>query len=220
MYDNGLAAMAAIHDTPIDDLSATFDRPDLGSTLVEQHVRYVEELFRWATGGASNPVIEAGLAWLTEHAPTEPVKPCLCWGDGRLGNLAFANDLSVTAVFDWEAATIAVPEYDLGWWRFAMRHHSDGMGLPLPAGFPSGDAVIERFEAISGRAVRDFPFWEILNGVRFCCIVARGASLMIAGGLLPAGTQMALSNPATRVLGEILGVEVPAGDAVYYVGNR
>jgi hypothetical protein len=94
------------------------------------------------------------------------------------------------------------------------------MGLPLPAGFPSGDAVIERFEAISGRAVRDFPFWEILNGVRFCCIVARGASLMIAGGLLPAGTQMALSNPATRVLGEILGVEVPAGDAVYYVGNR
>jgi aminoglycoside phosphotransferase (APT) family kinase protein len=220
MYDNGLAAMAAVHTTPIDDLRAGFDRPDLGATLVEQHLRYVEQMFAWASAGAANPVIEAGLKWLRAHPAAEPEQPCLCWGDGRLGNFLFADDLSVNAVVDWEASTIAVPEYDLGWWRFAMRHHSEGMGLPLPAGFPSGEAIVERFEALSGRPTRDLRFWEILNGVRFCCIVARGASLLIAGGMLPPDAPMAINNPATRILAEMLGVEVPAGDAAYYVGNR
>jgi aminoglycoside phosphotransferase (APT) family kinase protein len=220
MYENALAAMASVHQVPVDGLAAAFDRPDLGSTLVERHVRYVEQMAAWATGGAANPVIEAGLQWLVEHRPASPANPCLCWGDGRLGNLVFADDLSVTAVLDWEASTIAVPEYDLGWWRFAMRHHSEGMGLALPPGFPRGDAVVDLFEQLSRRRTENLQFWEMLNGVRFCCIVARGASLMIAGGKLPPGSRMALNNPGTRVLASMLGIEPPAGDGEYYVGNR
>jgi aminoglycoside phosphotransferase (APT) family kinase protein len=222
MYDNSLAAMAAVHAIDVDSMSlrSAFNRPDLGATLVAQHVGYVASMVDWACGGAPNPVIDAGLAWLRTNQPAEPDRPCLCWGDGRLGNVMFADDLSVAAVLDWEAATIAVPEYDLGWWRFAMRHHSDGMGLPLPPGFPPDDEVPGRFEKISGRSQRDVEFWEILNGVRFCCIVARGASLMIAGGLLPPDTQMAVNNPGTRVLADILGIPAPTGESAYYVGNR
>lgn len=222
MYDNSLAAMAAVHTIDVDTtgLWSAFDRPDLGATLVAQHVGYVESMAKWARGGAPNPVIDAGLAWLRANQPATSARPCLCWGDGRLGNVMFADDLSVAAVLDWEAATIAVPEYDLGWWRFAMRHHSDGMGLPLPPGFPPDDEVSDRFETISGRTLRDVEFWEVLNGVRFCCIVARGASLMIAGGLLPPDAPMAINNPGTRVLADIIGIPSPTGESAYYVGNR
>jgi aminoglycoside phosphotransferase (APT) family kinase protein len=222
MYDNSLTAMAAVHaiDAETTGLLPAFDRPDLGATLVAQHVGYVASMAGWACGGAPNPVIDAGLAWLRANQPADTGRPCLCWGDGRLGNVMFAEDLSVAAVLDWEAATIAVPEYDLGWWRFAMRHHSDGMGLPLPPGFPPDDEVSARFEAISGRPMHDAKFWEILNGVRFCCIVARGASLMIAGGLLPPDAPMAVNNPGTRVLADILGIPAPEGESAYYVGNR
>jgi aminoglycoside phosphotransferase (APT) family kinase protein len=222
LHDNSLAAMAAVHTMPVEDLGleAAFVRPDLGTTLVEQHLGYVEAMFEWATSGAANPVIEAGLAWLRANPPKTPERACLCWGDGRMGNLVFNDDLSVAAVLDWEAATIAVPEYDLGWWRFAMRHHSDGMGLPLPLGFPANEELPARFEQISGRTLQDLRFWEVLNGVRFCCIVARGASLMIAGGMLPPDAPMAVNNPGTRVLADILGIPSPAGEAAYYVGNR
>ncbi|CQD17867.1 phosphotransferase [Mycobacterium lentiflavum] len=222
MYDNSLAAMAAVHAMDVDatGLRSAFDRPDLGDTLVTQHVGYVASMVDWACGGAPNPVIDAGLTWLRANQPAATGRPCLCWGDGRLGNVMFADDLSVAAVLDWEAATIAVPEYDLGWWRFAMRHHSDGMGLPLPPGFPPDDEVSGRFETISGRTLRDVEFWEVLNGVRFCCIVARGASLMIAGGLLPPDTPMAVNNPGTRVLADILRIPAPEGESAYYVGNR
>lgn len=222
MYDNSLVAMAALHAIDVDatGLRPAFDRPDLGDTLVAQHVGYVASMVDWACGGAPNPVIDAGLAWLNANQPAGTGRPCLCWGDGRLGNVMFADDLSVAAVLDWEAATIAVPEYDLGWWRFAMRHHSDGMGFPLPQGFPSDEEISGRFETISGQSLRDVEFWEILNGVRFCCIVARGASLMIAGGLLPPDTSMAVNNPGTRVLADILGIPAPQGESAYYVGNR
>ncbi|BDB44209.1 MULTISPECIES: phosphotransferase family protein [Mycobacterium] len=222
MYDNSLAAMAAVHAIDVDatGLRSAFARPDLGDTLVAQHVGYVASMVDWACGGRPNPVIDAGLAWLRANQPAEPDRSCLCWGDGRLGNVMFADDLSVAAVLDWEAATVAVPEYDLGWWRFAMRHHSDGMGLPLPPGFPPDDEVSARFAAISGQNLADVEFWEILNGVRFCCIVARGASLMIAGGLLPPDAPMAVNNPGTRVLADILGIPAPTGQSAYYVGNR
>lgn len=222
LYDNSLAAMAAVHDIDVQatGLLASFARPDLGDTLIAQHVGYVASMVKWACGETTNPVIDAGLAWLHDNQPPEPVRACLCWGDGRLGNLMYRDDLSVAAVLDWEAATVAVPEYDLGWWRFAMRHYSDGMGLTLPPGFPPDDEVAARYESISGRTLQDELFWEVLNGVRFCSIIARGASLMVARGLLPADTQMATNNPGTRVLADIIGIEAPAGDADYYVGNR
>ncbi|WP_197515407.1 phosphotransferase family protein [Mycobacterium sp. E1747] len=222
LYENSLRAMAGVHEIDIDDLEirSAFERPDLGDTLVAQHVGHVESMAHWACGDTPNPVIDAGMAWLRANQPTQTAQACLCWGDGRLGNLMYNDDLSVVAVLDWEAATIAVPEYDLGWWRFAMRHYSDGMGLELPPGFPPDHEVAARFEAITGRPLQDAQFWEVLNGVRFCCIVARGASLMIAAGLLPPDTQMAVNNPGTRVLADIIGVSVPSGDSAYYVGNR
>lgn len=52
MYDNSLAAMAAVHAMDVDatGLRSAFDRPDLGDTLVTQHVGYVASMVDWACG--------------------------------------------------------------------------------------------------------------------------------------------------------------------------
>ena len=219
LYDNGLAAMAAVHalDTGALALDDVFPRGDPIAT----GLAYWREFFAWATAGAANPLIEAGLAWLESHRPAAPRHPTLCWGDARLGNLLLDDDQAVTAVLDWEMATLSAPEFDLGWWLFAMRHHSDGMGIPQPPGFPGHDEAVARFEQASGgRPVQDLRFWEVFAGVRFCSIVARGATLMIAGGAIPKDSQMAINNPGTRILAELLELPAPTGDADYYVGNR
>ena len=40
--------------------------------------------------------------------------PVLLWGDVRLGNVIFGDDLAPIAVLDWDMASIGAPEHDIG----------------------------------------------------------------------------------------------------------
>ena len=48
----------------------------------------------------------------------------LSWGDGRIGNMMFQN-IDVVAVLDWEMASVAPPEVDLGWMCYLHRFFHD-----------------------------------------------------------------------------------------------
>jgi aminoglycoside phosphotransferase (APT) family kinase protein len=58
---------------------------------------------------------------------------------------------------------------------FTTRHHTEGIGAPLPEGFLDRAATIARYEEITGHRVEDIDYYEVLGGVRLAIIMVRAA---------------------------------------------
>jgi aminoglycoside phosphotransferase (APT) family kinase protein len=215
LYDNALQALAAIHR--VDWRAAGLDVLQHG---LDEQLAYWERTFAWAANGESNPTVEAAFEWIHANRPADAASPVLNWGDARLGNILFADDLSVAAALDWEMAALGSPELDLGWWTFLIRNHTDAIGAPLPAGFPDRQATIARYEELTGHTVEHLEFYEAFAGLRLAIIMHRAGNLMIGAGLLPPGAPMKLNNPCSQLLAGLLGLPAPDGSVQSFVGNR
>jgi aminoglycoside phosphotransferase (APT) family kinase protein len=221
LADNGLRELVKLHALPIDELGLDFlARPELGDTPVEQELAFYRNYHRWAAEDEPHPLIESAFAWLSSNLPAEHGPMVLSWGDARIGNMMFADDLSVVGVFDWEMASLARPEQDLGWWLFMHRHHTEGFGLPHPEGFPTREQVITRYEELARREVADIEYYEALAALRGSVILVRLARMMIDAGRLPADSGMAHNNGASRILADLLGLPAPDGAGVSLISKR
>lgn len=195
LADNGLRELVRLHALDVDELGLRFlERPELGHTPLEQELAFYARYCRWAADGDTHPLIESAFAWLSRSRPAEHGPVVLSWGDARIGNMMFADDLSVAGVFDWEMASLARPELDLGWWLFMHRHHTEG--------------------------VADIEYYETLAALRGSVIMVRLARMMIDAGLVPAGSGMAHNNGASRILADLPGLAAPEGAGVALIGKR
>ena len=220
LFDNGLDALARIHDIDWRALKLDFlDSPENGSGLDAQ-LKFWNEIFEWAAEGEPNPTIESALAWLSDNKPSDAADKVLNWGDARIGNLIFSDELAVAAVLDWEMVTLASRELELGWWLFLIRHHTEGIGIPLPDGVPDAAQTISRYEQITGHQVKDIEYYEIFAGTRLAIIMVRAAHMMIQAGLLPPEAPMAINNPASQLVAKLLDLPAPSGDTTSFIGNR
>jgi aminoglycoside phosphotransferase (APT) family kinase protein len=107
--------------------------------------------------------------WLAEHLPQSP-PATVVHGDYRLGNTMFAAvaPARLSAILDWEMATIGDPLADIGYmmihWvqaddpptRFAL--HS----VTSRPGFPTRRGLVARYEELSGRSVKDLDWYVAL----------------------------------------------------------
>ena len=220
MYNNGLHALAYIHTVDWQDLGLEFlSRPELGATGVEQKLTHYQQTYAWAAGARRYPTIEAALRWASDNLPTgEP--NVLCHGDARLANIVYADDLSVASVLDWELSTLGSPELDLGWWLFVMRHHTEGIGAPLPEGLPTAEQTIAYYERLTGHTVEHIHFYEVFAAIFLSVTMIQVANVLTAAGLLPAGSTMAESNPATHILASLLGLPAPDAASSTFIGKR
>lgn len=220
LYDNGLAQVAAVHAVDWRGLGFEFmDKPQFGRTGIEQQMGILQNLNDRILQGRPNATIDPAMAWLRANLP-EDDELVLSWGDSRQGNILFDADLSVTALLDWEMATIGSRELDLGIWLYVQRLYTEAIGLPLPPGFPDAAGTIERYVALTGYEPRNIDFYETMGCVRSSIIMVRFADLMDEGGILPEGSQMRECNPATQLLATMRGLPVPEGVASSYVGQR
>ena len=90
-------------------------------------------------------------------------------GDYRLGNVMFTGD-RLSAIFDWELATIGDPLADIGYLlatyaaarrpRQHRRLAHDGHA-PTPASRPA-TTLVARYEERSGRSMTDVPWYTTL----------------------------------------------------------
>ena len=93
-------------------------------------------------------------------------------GDFRLGNTLFASETParLAAVLDWEMATIGDPLADIGYLCMMWSESSDPRGglrehlgkVTRAEGFPTRAELIERYEAGSGRSMRDARWYTTL----------------------------------------------------------
>lgn len=221
MHRNALEVLAGVHAADPTSLGLRFlDDSRFGPTGLEQQIARWYDFYEWVASGGSSPTIETGFDWVRENRSSEDEEIVLNWGDPRVGNCLFATDGSVAAALDWEMATLASPQTDLAWWLFMQRHHTEGIGAPLPDGIPDRDATIAIYEELAGRTVADMEFHEAFAALRSAVLMVRIGSLMIAGGALPDGHPMPYANPASTLLAELIGIPAPEGATQSFLGDR
>ena len=132
----------------------------------------------------------------------------LSWGDSRLGNIIW-QDYRPAAVVDWEACALSPTEADVGWWLMFDRMSFDELGAARMEGFPTREEMIEIYEEVSGREVRDPHYWEVFGAMRFCAIFIGLGDRMTDAGLIPPELDMAVANMVTQALADLLGIDNP-----------
>ncbi len=180
-----------------------------GASPLERHLDYYRAFLAWAWDDKPHPTCTPALEWLYQNRPRDPEPVALCWGDARIGNMVF-RDHRCVAVLDWEMARLGSPEEDLAWWIFLDRHHSEGVGVPRLAGFPSREETVARYEEWSGHRVRHLDYYERFAAMRFSVIMARLAKQMQAYGVLPRDSDFGVTNPCSRLLTVLLDLPDPA----------
>lgn len=222
MFENGLAALVEVHRTDTSRLPSELlghpNRAAGGATA--QHVEYWREFFVFCRNGKAHRVVETALGWLTDNLPEHESALGLVWGDARPGNMLFDDDCRVTAVLDWELLGLGPAELDLGWFAFLNRMYTEGIGIPIPDGMPSQDALLARYGELAGRPLRHTDYYEILAGTRLSIVMMRLAHMLVDKGLMPADHPMPTTNPASIVLAGLLGIDPPGSEAGWVTGHR
>jgi len=212
VVDSGLDALTQIHRTDWRALGLDFlDKPQYGAPGIDQQIAYYERSFEWAAQGRPQPIAEAALDWVKANKPTGAQHIALAWGDARINNQMFDDAGNVLAVFDWEMVTLADPMMDLAWWLFLDRHHSEGLGVPRLAGFPSHEETVARYELLMGRSAEHLDYYEVFAGFRFAVVMIRVIAMAVAFELLPPDTDMGTNNIVTTLLGRQLGLPSSVG---------
>jgi aminoglycoside phosphotransferase (APT) family kinase protein len=198
VLDAGLGAMAAIHRVDWERAGLGFlDRPEHGDGALAQELGYWRAYLDWARGDEHFGALETIWEWCVAHRPPEPSARGLVWGDARLGNMVYAEDLSVRAVFDWEMALLGPAELDLGWYLF-LEQLALQFTKPLP-GFSEPDDMVVKYEEQLGRRLEHLDWYETWGGFRAACIQIPLVTLAHAHGEAPDLTGRG-ENPLTAAL--------------------
>lgn len=198
VMDAGLEAMARIHHVDVDRAGLSFlDRPEHGTTPLDQELGYWRAYLDWASGTERFDALETIWEWCAANRPPEPAAAGLAWGDARLGNLIYGGDLGVRAVMDWEMAVLGPPELDVGWFVFLERLAlSFTDGLP---GFLDPDGMVTAYERHLGRPLEHLHWYETWGGFRAACIQVPLVTLAYERGEAPDLDGRA-ENPLTTAL--------------------
>ncbi len=202
MLDAGMQALASVH--AVDWRSVGLDwllTPTVEPTTAHQ-LDVWEAYGARELDGRHHPQWSRALAWLRQEVPTGSA-PTLCWGDPRPGNVIW-RDHRPACLTDFEAACIAPPELDLGWWLMSDRWAHEISGAPRLPGEPTRPAQVEAYEAASGRSMGATAWWEVFAALRYTAIVVRVMNRMVARGHMPADNTIWLDNPASACLTHLL----------------
>ncbi len=201
LVHSGLSAMAAVHT--IDWRVAGFEWLDTsGAPSMSHQVKIYRDFAEAELKGREHRVLMDALDWLDRTQPDAEVG--ISWGDARTGNMIF-DDFECKAVVDWEAASIAPCEADIGWWIMFDRQSFEQMGVDRLPGIPTLKEQVAYYEECRGRKIAgDIHYWETFAVARFCTIYIHLADRMAEAGLIPADQNMAVNNFVTDQLAEMI----------------
>jgi len=179
LQDETVRTLAALHGIP--DAAEIFGYLDPGGagSPLRRHVEAAKRYHKWVMAdtpaGVRSPLIERAFGWLEDHWPATESAPTISWGDARIGNVLY-HDFTPVAVLDWEMASIAPPEVDLGWmvfWHRFFQDLADTYGLPGMPDFMRKDDVIDTYRAAGGTDPTDVEFFVTYAAVRSATVLWR-----------------------------------------------
>jgi aminoglycoside phosphotransferase (APT) family kinase protein len=160
MYEQLVDTLAELHTIDVEaaDL-ADFGKP--GNYFERQVARWTRQYRDSQTDYL--PPMERLIAFLPETVP-EQSRTSIVHGDYRIDNVLFDGDGSLSAVLDWELATLGDPLADFSYLAMQWAMPADGAaglaGLDLAAlGIPTLDEIVELYSARSGVPVAGSLDW-------------------------------------------------------------
>lgn len=165
---DGLAALGRI-DYRAAGL-ADFGKPD--GYLERQVERWRKQIQSYGQhegwpGASKLPHLAAIEDWLDRNRP-EQSAPGILHGDFHIANVMFAPDAPrLSAIIDWELATIGDPLLDLGWMIATWPTPEDEPMAPIFSvrpwqGFPTADELVDRYRQGSERELSAIDWYVVL----------------------------------------------------------
>lgn len=145
---------------------------DLGKPIgyVERQVlNWGKQYLKAATHNV--PAAHEVIKWLDENKPKKHDN-CLIHNDYKYDNVVFKDDSwnEITAVLDWEMATLGDPLMDLGtslgYWTLTSDPEFLQQGIPSPtlfSGNPKRSEIVELYEEKSGRSTNQILFYYVFG---------------------------------------------------------
>ena len=198
MYDNGLRALASLHRIDdADTLGFLRGGPRSNSTALQRYLNELGTWYEWCSGDlrvGADTLAEAFRVIIGSAPDTDA--ETVVWGDARVGNMCFGDDLEVAALFDWEGATTGPPDIDVGWWLMFERFLCESLGFTRMPGVPDDDEVVARYVAFGGRLTGHVAYYQLLASFALSLINNRLSGLLIRDGF---DSDTALGYPRTAV---------------------
>ena len=154
VHEAFVAAVAATHRADLVHAAGVPARDN------EAEIDFWADYLDWSSAGSPLSALVDALDWCRAHRPETESEPVLLWGDVRLGNVIFGDDLAPLAVLDWDMTSIGVREHDVAWFTMLESTMRSLFGKHL-AGFPDRDRddravrVAQRTHTAGLRVVRD-----------------------------------------------------------------
>jgi aminoglycoside phosphotransferase (APT) family kinase protein len=178
-----------VADTLVDIHSIDVDAVGLGN-LGKREDYVARQLHRWQGQWEKSKSRELGvvdevhdrlMARIPDQGPATIVH-----GDYRLDNMILTAEGEVAAVVDWELCTLGDPLADVGllyvYWAQPGDQLTALMQPPtLAAGFPSREALMQRYAERSGRDLGELDFYVALAGWKLAIILEGVYSRYAAG---------------------------------------
>lgn len=204
LWDSAIRALASIQNLPLSEVGFLDPEGRFPDGFDQEWDRW-ERYFAWAKDGGDYPFLEEIWARLGATRPTTR-QPGIVWGDSRMGNVMFDDDMNVAAVMDWEQPGIGGALHDLGWWTLCARLESTQQGLPRLEGLGSREETIALWGEASGINTSEIEWYERFAAFKLSCLAVRTAGLRGVNrpGMNP------YNNPPVRVLAEWYDLPVPA----------
>lgn len=138
---------------------------------------YVDIVHTWAAAfdadlTVNRDIVMAALEFVRRPRPARE-RTAIVWGDARVGNMIFAEDLSVVALLDWEAAIVGPAELDLGWWLMFEEYICESASHVRLPGVSGRAAIVESCEALLGRSVEYLDYFEVLAALVLSIVNSR-----------------------------------------------
>jgi aminoglycoside phosphotransferase (APT) family kinase protein len=182
---NALRALVALHR--VDDphvLAFLRADPNTDSTALQRYLHNLCGWYKWCCDDVKvgADTLAQALGVILDAASDTPAE-AVVWGDARVGNMCFADDMSVVALFDWETATTGPADIDLGWWLMFERFLCESLGFTRPPGVPDDDEFVRRYREFGGSLSGDIVYYQLVAAFVLSLINNRLAGLLVRDGL-------------------------------------
>ena len=201
MIRSGIDVMAGVHAVDIDTAALGWLSPPGEVNDGHRQLCIWREYAERELDGRPHELMLAAFERVADELP-KGGETVLTWGDARLGNVIW-QDFTPACLTDFEAAALAPPAMDLGWYVMFERWAYASAGVEPHPGSLSQEAQVERYQKVSGREIGDIGPWVLFAAARYAAIVVRIMNRWVDRGMLPA-EQTVYVDPIAPVLRPLL----------------